>query len=176
MLHYIANENFNITNDVYSFVNLQKNQAMNLTDQINEDIKTAMKAGEKDKLMALRDIKSKLLLEMTKEGGDGNVDDSKGMAILNKLYKQRVESIEIYKTQNRPDLAEEEQKQADVIAAYLPEQLTGDKLEAAVKDIIAQVGATTIADLGKVMGAANKALAGRADGKAISELVKKMLA
>jgi uncharacterized protein YqeY len=149
---------------------------MNLTDQINEDIKTAMKAGEKDKLMALRDIKSKLLLEMTKEGGDGNVDDSKGMAILNKLYKQRVESIEIYKTQNRPDLAEEEQKQADVIAAYLPEQLTGEKLEAAVKEIIGQVGATSIADLGKVMGAANKALAGRADGKAISELVKKMLA
>ncbi|MFY8138971.1 MAG: GatB/YqeY domain-containing protein [Flavobacteriales bacterium] len=149
---------------------------MNLTDQINEDIKTAMKAGEKDKLMALRDIKSKLLLEMTKEGGDGSVDDSKGMAILNKLYKQRVESIEIYKTQNRPDLAEEEQKQADVIAAYLPEQLTGEKLEAAVKEIIGQVGATSIADLGKVMGAANKALAGRADGKAISELVKKMLA
>jgi uncharacterized protein YqeY len=149
---------------------------MNLTDQINEDIKTAMKAGEKDKLMALLDIKSKLLLEMTKEGGDGNVDDSKGMAILNKLYKQRVESIEIYKTQNRPDLAEEEQKQADVIAAYLPEQLTGEKLEAAVKEIIGQVGATSIADLGKVMGAANKALAGRADGKAISELVKKMLA
>jgi uncharacterized protein YqeY len=149
---------------------------MNLTDQINEDIKTAMKAGEKDKLMALRDIKSKLLLEMTKEGGDGSVDDSKGMAILNKLYKQRVESIEIYKTQNRPDLAEEEQKQADVIAAYLPEQLTGEKLEAAVKEIIGQVGATSIADLGKVMGAANKALAGRADGKSISELVKKMLA
>jgi uncharacterized protein YqeY len=149
---------------------------MNLTDQINEDIKTAMKAGEKDKLMALRDIKSKLLLEMTKEGGDGSVDDSKGMAILNKLYKQRVESIEIYKTQNRPDLAEEEQKQADVIAAYLPEQLTGEKLEAAVKEIIGQIGATSIADLGKVMGAANKALAGRADGKAISELVKKILA
>jgi hypothetical protein len=149
---------------------------MNLTDQINEDIKTAMKAGEKDKLMALRDIKSKLLLEMTKEGGDGSVDDSKGMAILNKLYKQRVESIEIYKTQNRPDLAEEEQKQADVISAYLPEQLTGEKLEEAVKEIIGQVGATSIADLGKVMGAANKALAGRADGKAISDLVKKMLA
>ena len=149
---------------------------MNLTERINNDIKEAMKAGEKDKLMALRDIKSKLLLEMTKEGGDGSVDDSKGMAILNKLYKQRVESIEIYKTQNRPDLAEEEQKQADVISAYLPEQLTGEKLEAAVKEIIGQIGATSIADLGKVMGAANKALAGRADGKAISELVKKILA
>lgn len=148
---------------------------MNLTDKINEDIKSAMKAGEKDKLMALRDIKSKLLLEMTKEGGDGTVDDSKGLAILNKLYKQRMESIEIYKSQNRPDLAEEEQKQADVISAYLPEQLTGEKLEAAVREIVTSVGASSIADLGKVMGAANKALAGRADGKAISEFVKKIL-
>lgn len=148
---------------------------MNLAEKINEDIKSAMKAGEKDKLMALRDIKSKLLLEMTKEGGDGTVDDSKGLAILNKLYKQRMESIEIYKSQNRADLAEEEQKQADVISAYLPEQLTGEKLEAAVREIVASVGATSIADLGKVMGAANKALAGRADGKAISEFVKKIL-
>lgn len=148
---------------------------MNLTEQINEDIKSAMKAGEKDKLMALRDIKSKLLLEMTKEGGEGTVDDSKGMAILNKLYKQRMESIEIYNSQNRPELAEEEQKQADVIKAYLPEQLTGEKLEAAVKEIIAQVGASSMADLGKVMGAANKALAGKADGKAISEIVKSTL-
>lgn len=148
---------------------------MNLAEKINEDIKTAMKAGEKDKLMALRDIKSKLLLEMTKEGGDGSVDDTKGMAILNKLYKQRVESIEIYKAQNRPDLAEEEQKQADVIAAYLPEQLTGEKLEAAVKELLAQVGASGPADMGKAMGAITKALAGKADGKAISELVKKLL-
>lgn len=148
---------------------------MNLTDQINEDIKSAMKAGEKDKLMALRDIKSKLLLEMTKEGSEGTVDDSKGMAILNKLYKQRMESIEIYTSQNRPELAEEEQKQADVIKGYLPEQLTGEKLEMAVKEIISQIGATSIADLGKVMGAANKALAGRADGKAISEIVKSTL-
>lgn len=148
---------------------------MNLAERINEDIKAAMKAGEKDKLMALRDIKSKLLLEMTKEGGDGNVDDTKGAAILNKLYKQRVESIEIYKSQNRPDLAEEEQKQADVIAAYLPEQLTGDKLETAVKDLISQIGASGPADMGKAMGAITKALAGKADGKAISELVKKLL-
>lgn len=148
---------------------------MNLAERINEDIKAAMKAGEKDKLMALRDIKSKLLLEMTKEGGDGNVDDTKGAAILNKLYKQRVESIEIYKSQNRPDLAEEEQKQADVIAAYLPEQLTGEKLETAVKDLLSQIGASGPADMGKAMGAITKALAGKADGKAISELVKKLL-
>lgn len=149
---------------------------MSLTEQINNDIKEAMKAGEKDKLLALRDIKSKLLLEMTKEGGDGTVDDTRAMAILNKLYKQRMESIDIYKEQNRADLIEEETKQAEVIAKYLPEQLSGEKLEAEIKHIISSVGATSLADLGKVMGAASKALAGRADGKAISELVKKLLA
>jgi uncharacterized protein len=148
---------------------------MNLAERINEDIKTAMKAGEKDKLMALRDIKSKILLEMTKEGGDGSIDDSKAMSILNKLYKQRMESIEIYKTQNRPELAEVEQLQADVISAYLPEQLTGEKLEEEVKAIVAQVGATGPGDLGKVMGVATKAFAGRADGKAVSEIVKRLL-
>lgn len=148
---------------------------MNIADRINEDIKTAMKAGEKDKLMALRDIKSKILLEMTKEGGDGSVDDSKAMAILNKLYKQRMESIEIYKTQNRPELAEVEQLQAVVISAYLPEQLTGEKLESEVKAIVAQVGATGPGDLGKVMGVATKTFAGRADGKAVSEIVKRLL-
>lgn len=148
---------------------------MSLTDQINNDIKEAMKAGEKDRLMALRDIKSKLLLEMTKEGSTGEVDESKGMAILNKLYKQRMESIDIYKEQGRQDLIDEEMKQAEVIAKYLPEQLTGEKLEAEVKAIIASVGASSLADLGKVMGNASKALAGRADGKAISEMVKKLL-
>jgi len=148
---------------------------MSLTEQINNDIKDAMKAGEKDKLMALRDIKSKLLLEMTKEGNDGTVDESKGMAILNKLYKQRMESIDIYKTQNRPDLIDEEMKQAEVIAKYLPEQLSGDKLEAEIKSIIASVGASSLADLGKVMGTASKALAGKADGKLISEMVKRLL-
>jgi uncharacterized protein YqeY len=148
---------------------------MNIAERINEDIKTAMKAGEKDKLMALRDIKSKILLEMTKEGGDGSIDDSKAMSILNKLYKQRMESIEIYKTQNRPELAEVEQLQADVISAYLPEQLTGEKLEAEVNAIVAQVGASGPGDLGKVMGVATKAFAGRADGKAVSEIVKRLL-
>ncbi|MEZ4800746.1 MAG: GatB/YqeY domain-containing protein [Flavobacteriales bacterium] len=148
---------------------------MNLTERINEDIKAAMKAGEKDKLMALRDIKSKLLLEMTKEGSEGTVDEAQGMAVLNKLYKQRMESIEIYKSQNRPELAEEEQKQADVIKAYLPEQLTGEKLEEAVKAIMSEVGASSMADMGKAMGAASKALAGKADGKAISEIVKRVL-
>jgi uncharacterized protein len=149
---------------------------MGLTDQINEDIKTAMKAGEKDKLMALRDIKSKLLLEMTKEGGDGDVDDTKVFAILNKLYKQRMESIEIYRQQNREDLLEVEAKQAEVIAAYLPKALSQSEIEEIIAQVITQVGAAGPSDLGKVMGAANKAMAGRADGKLVADSVKSMLA
>jgi uncharacterized protein YqeY len=152
-----------------------KLEHMSIQERINEDLKSAMKAGEKDKLMALRDIKSKLLLEMTKDGGDGAVDDTKSIAILNKLFKQRQESIEIYKTQNRPDLLEEEQLQANVIAAYLPAQLTAEELEAAIKEFIAQVGASSPSDLGKVMGVASKALTGKADGKVISETVKRLL-
>jgi uncharacterized protein len=149
---------------------------MGLTEQINEDIKTAMKSGEKDKLMALRDIKSKLLLEATKEGSDGSVDDTRAIAILNKLYKQRMESIEIYKQQNREDLIAEETKQAEVIGAYLPKALSPEELESAVRAILTEVGAAGPGDMGKAMGAANKALAGKADGKAISELVKSILA
>jgi uncharacterized protein len=148
---------------------------MSLTDQINNDIKDAMKSGQKDKLMALRDIKSKLLLEMTTAGSDGTVDDSRGIAILNKLYKQRAESIEIYKTQGRMDLVEEEQKQADVIKAYLPEQLSPEAITAEVKSIIASMGVTGPGDMGKIIGAANKALAGKADGKAIADIVKQVL-
>jgi len=157
-----------------AYFRFQKRLHMNLTERINNDIKDAMKAGEKDKLMALRDIKSKLLLEMTKDGS-GEVDDNRGIAILNKLYKQRMESIDIYKTQGREDLIEEETKQAQVIAAYLPEQLSTEKLENEIKLIIASAGASGAGDLGKVMGVASKALAGKADGKAISEMVKKLL-
>ena len=152
-----------------------KFEHMSIQERINEDLKTAMKAGEKDKLMALRDIKSKLLLEMTKDGGDSAVDDNRSIAILNKLFKQRQESIEIYKAQNRPDLLEEEQLQANVIAAYLPAQLSAGELEAEIKNFIAQVGASSPSDLGKVMGIASKALTGKADGKAISETVKRLL-
>ncbi|MFM7815144.1 MAG: GatB/YqeY domain-containing protein [Flavobacteriales bacterium] len=148
---------------------------MNLTDQINNDIKEAMKAGQKEKLMALRDIKSKLLLEMTSSGSDGSVDDSRGIAILNKLYKQRMESIEIYRTQGREDLIAEETVQAEVIAAYLPKQLTPEELTTALQALIAEVGASGPGDLGKVMGVASKALAGKADGKMISETVKRLL-
>jgi uncharacterized protein len=148
---------------------------MNLTEQINNDIKEAMKSGQKDRLMALRDIKSKLLLEMTKDGNSSEVDETRGIAILNKLYKQRMESIEIFKTQGRPELVDEEMKQAEVIAAYLPKQMSGEELAAALKEIISTVGASGPGDLGKVMGVASKSLAGKADGKAISEMVKQLL-
>lgn len=147
---------------------------MKLTDRINEDIKNAMKGGDKEKLMALRDIKSKILLEATKDGST-DVEDSAVMAILTKLNKQRTESIEIYQSQGREDLVAEEMKQAAVIQSYLPQPLTPEELEAAIKEIIAQVGATSPSDMGKVMGAA-KVLSGKADGKAISEMVKKCLA
>lgn len=148
---------------------------MNLADQINEDIKTAMKGGDKEKLMALRDIKSKILLEATKDGSS-EVTDDKVMSILTKLNKQRMESIEIFKTQGREDLVEEEQKQAAVIQAYLPQPMSAEELEKAVKEIIAQVGAAGPGDMGKVMGVASKSLTGKADGKAISEMVKACLA
>ncbi len=154
---------------------ISKKKDMSIQEQINEDIKTAMKSGQKDTLMALRDIKSKLLLEMTKEGSDGAVDDSKSIQILTKLFKQRQESIEIYKSQNRTDLLEEEQKQADVIAAYLPKQLTKEEIEVELKVIISQVGASGPGDLGKVMGVASKHFAGKADGKLVSEVVKAIL-
>ncbi|MFN8777017.1 MAG: GatB/YqeY domain-containing protein [Flavobacteriales bacterium] len=149
---------------------------MTLTEQINQDIKDAMKSGDKDRLMALRDIKSKLLLEATREGSDGSVDDARAMAILNKLFKQRQESITIYREQGRADLLEEEEKQAAVIRSYLPAQLEGEALRDALRAVISEVGATSPADLGKVMSAATKALAGKADGKAISEQVRALLA
>lgn len=148
---------------------------MNLADQINEDIKTAMKGGDKEKLMALRDIKSKILLEATKDGSS-EVTDDKVMSILTKLNKQRMESIEIFKTQGREDLVYEEQKQAAVIQAYLPQPMSAEELEKAVKEIIQQVGASGPGDMGKVMGVASKSLTGKADGKAISEMVKACLA
>jgi uncharacterized protein YqeY len=148
---------------------------MSIQEQINNDIKTAMKEGQKDKLLALRDIKSKLLLEMTKEGGDGSVDDSKSIQILTKLFKQRQESIEIYKSQNRADLLEEEQKQADVIAAYLPKQLSREEVELQLKAMLIELNASVPSDLGRVMGVASKHFAGKADGKIVSEIVKSLL-
>ena len=147
---------------------------MNLTDQINNDIKSAMKAREKDKLAALRDIKSKLLLEATKDGSS-ELDEATGLKILNKLYKQRIEAADIYKEQNREDLAVDELSQAEVIKAYLPEKMSPEKLKETVEAIVAQTGASSMADMGKVMGMASAQLAGKADGKDISALVRELL-
>ena len=147
---------------------------MNLTDQINNDIKSAMKAREKDKLAALRDIKSKLLLEATKDGSS-ELDEATGLKILNKLYKQRIEAADIYKDQNREDLAVDELSQAEVIKAYLPEKMSPEKLKETVEAIVAQTGASSMADMRKVMGMASAQLAGKADGKDISKLVRELL-
>ena len=147
---------------------------MNLTDQINNDIKTAMKAREAVKLAALRDVKSKLLLEATKDG-NAELDEATGLKILNKLYKQRIEAADIYKEQDREDLAADELSQAEVIKAYLPEKMSPEKLKAAIEAIVAQTGASSMADMGKVMGMASAQLAGKADGKDISTLVRALL-
>lgn len=146
---------------------------MSLTDKINADIKTAMLAREKEKLEALRAIKAALLLEATK--GSNEVTPEIEAKILAKLYKQRVESAEIFKQQGRADLEEPEMFQANIIKTYLPEQMSEEQVKAAVQEVITAVGATSAADMGKVMGPVMQKLNGKADGKLISAIVKQLL-
>ena len=141
---------------------------MNLFDQVSNDIKSAMLAKDKVRLEALRGIKKEFLEAKTAKGADGELTDDMAMKILAKMVKQRKESAQIYTEQNRPDLAEPELAEAAVIETYLPKQMTEEELTEALKAIIAQVGATTPQEMGKVMGVATKQLAGRADGRAIS--------
>ena len=145
---------------------------MNLFDQVSNDIKSAMLAKDKVRLEALRGIKKEFLEAKTAKGADGELTDDMAMKIL----KQRKESAQIYTEQNRPDLAEPELAEAAVIETYLPKQMNEEELTEALKTIIAQVGATTPQEMGKVMGVATKQLAGRADGRAISAKVKELLA
>ena len=145
---------------------------MNLFDQVSNDIKSAMLAKDKVRLEALRGIKKEFLEAKTAKGADGELTDDMAMKILAKMVKQRKESAQIYTEQNRPDLAEPELAEAAVIETYLPKQMTEEELTEALKAIIAQVGATTPQEMGKVMGVATKQLAGRADGRAISAKVK----
>ena len=147
---------------------------MSLTEQINNDIKKAMLAKEKEKLAALRAIKSALLLEGTKDGS-GEVSDDKGLEIIAKLVKQRKDSSAIYKEQGREDLAVDEDFQVEVLSTYLPEQMSEDEVRQVVKDTIAQVGASGPQDMGKVMGPVMGKLKGKADGKMISAVVKEEL-
>lgn len=148
---------------------------MNLEEKIMEGIKQAMKSHDKVVLESLRAVKSAILLEKT-SGAKGELDQAAEMKLLQKLVKQRKESAEIYTQQNRADLAEAELAQAAVIEAYLPKQLSAEELEAEVAAIIAQTGASSPAEMGKVMGVASKALAGKADGRAIADTVKRLLA
>ncbi len=147
---------------------------MSLLEKISTDIMAAMKAREMEKLEALRGIKSALLLANTAEGGK-EITPEDELKILQKLVKQRKESAEIYKTQNRQDLYEVEINQAKVIEAYLPAQMSEDEIKKIIQDIIAQTGASSIKDMGKVMGMATKQLAGKADNSLVSRLVKEML-
>ena len=148
---------------------------MNFTERINEDIKTAMKNKDKDRLSALRDIKSKILLEATKDGASTELDEATGMQILNKLYKQRMDSAAMYKDQGREDLLQEELSQAEVIKSYLPQPASESEIKEVVTAIIAQTGASGMKDMGMVMGQASQKLAGKADGKVISGIVKELL-
>ena len=149
---------------------------MELQQRIDADIKAAMLARDKERLGALRAIKSAFMLELTKGGADQQVlDEATGVRILRKLLKQRVESAAIYREQQRDDLAAEEEGQSQVIAEYLPKSLGEAELEAAVREVIADTGASGMKDMGRVMGEANKRLAGRADGGAIAAVVKKLL-
>ena len=147
-----------------------------LFDQISEDIKKAMLAKDKVALDALRGIKKEFLEAKTAKGGDGELHDDKALQILQKMVKQRKESAQMFIDANRPELAEDELAQCKIIERYLPAMMTEEELTAALTEIIAQVGATTPQDMGKVMGVATKQLSGRAEGKAINLKVRELLA
>lgn len=149
---------------------------MTLFDQISEDIKAAMKARDKVRLETLRNIKKVFLEAQTAPGANDTLEDADALKILQKLAKQGRETAQTYIDNNRQDLADEELAQAKVIEEYLPKPLTEEEIEKEVKDIIAQTGAQGMKDMGKVMGMASKKMAGRADGRAISTIVKKLLA
>jgi uncharacterized protein YqeY len=148
---------------------------MNLFDQISSDILEAMKAREKEKLEALRGIKKVMLEAKTAGGGSGELSDAEALKIIQKLAKQGTESAEIYKGQGRTDLYDHEMFQVSVFESYLPKKMSDQELTQAVQSIIAESGATSIKEMGKVMGLASKKLAGLADGKDISEKVKALL-
>ena len=149
---------------------------MTLFDQISEDIKAAMKARDKVALETLRNVKKVFLEAKTAPGANDTLSDEDALKLMQKLVKQGKDAAQIYVGQNRQDLADEELAQVAVIERYLPKMLSGEELEAAIKQIIEAVGATSMKDMGKVMGTATKQLAGKAEGRAINEMVKKLLA
>ena len=149
---------------------------MSMYSTISDGIKDAMRNKDRERLAALRDVKSKLMLEASKTGADGNdIPDATVLAILTKLFKQRSETADLYSEQGRADLEAEERAQAAVIAEFLPQPLTEEEIEAEVAAIIAETGAASMADMGKVMGIASSRMAGKADGKVIAGIVRAAL-
>ena len=148
---------------------------MSLTTQIDQDIKQAMLAREKEKLEALRGVKSAILLAKTEKGGSDEISAETEVKLLQKLVKQRKDSAAIYQQQNRKDLADKELFEVSIIEKYLPEQMSDEELTKVVKAAIEQSGAKTVAEMGKVMGIVSKQLAGKAEGKAIADKVKSLL-
>ena len=147
---------------------------MSLEEKINKDLVVAMKAKDEVALRGIRAIKSAILLAKT-DGSGQAIDEAREVQMLQKLVKSRQESYDIYTKNNRPELAAKETEEIEVIKRYLPQMLEGAELEGILQKIIAETGATSAKDMGKVMGAANKQLAGKAEGRAISDLVKKLL-
>ncbi|MBL0306639.1 MAG: GatB/YqeY domain-containing protein [Chitinophagaceae bacterium] len=149
---------------------------MNLEQKIMADLKAAMLAKDEAALRSLRAIKAAILLAKTAEGAGGELKEEEETKLLQKMVKQRKDSLEIFQQQNRPELARKEEEEIAVIEKFLPKQLSAEEIKAALTKIIAETGASSPADMGKVMGAATKQLAGKADGKTISALVKELLA
>jgi uncharacterized protein len=148
---------------------------MSLEQKIMGELKTAMLAKDEKALRSLRAIKAAILLAKTSEGGSGDLKEDDEIKLLQKLVKQRKDSLEIFTQQNRTDLAQKEQEEIEIIEKFLPKQLSANEIKAELAIIIGEVGAASPADMGKVMGAATKKLAGKADGKTISAMVKEML-
>ena len=148
---------------------------MNLEQQVMVEMKDAMKARDEAGLRGLRAIKAEIIKAKTEPGAGGEITAEGEMKLLQKIVKQRRDSLEIFTTQNRPDLAIKEQEEIAIIERFLPKQLSADEIKEALKLIIAEVGASSPADMGKVMGVATKQLAGKADGKVVSGLVKELL-
>jgi len=149
---------------------------MSLESKVMEQLKEAMKAKDEVALRTLRAIKAAILQEKTSEGFSGEITEAAEMKMLQKMAKQRKDSLDIFTQQNREDLAAKEREELAVIEKFLPQQMSAEELRAAIQEIVAQTGASSPADMGKVMGVASKQLAGKAEGKAISEMVKAVLA
>jgi uncharacterized protein len=146
-----------------------------LDAQLTQDLKDAMRAKASVRLEAIRSIRSALTMEKSNPGNSGSLTEAQTITVLQRLKKQRQESADIYNTQNRADLAQVEEEQLAIIQAYLPQMIEGDDLEAALRPLLTQIGASGPADFGKAMGVCSKAMAGKAEGKVLADMVKRLL-